>query len=101
MDCDLGVEGIEGGFNVLSEFIKGFLRVGNGGVSHFIIPCFSIRGSSSSAHFVQGCHDLCGIRGVEGGIQDKVGLHDLDPSGGIIIFAREVCREGGLQFCDV
>ena len=101
MDCDLGVEGIEGGFNVLSEFIKGFLRVGNGGVSHFIIPCFSIRGSSSSAHFVQGCHDLCGIRGVKSCIQGEVGLHGLDPLGGISVFAREVGREGGLQLCSV
>ena len=95
-----GVKGVEAGFEVLGELLKGFLRVGYRGIGlgHLVIPGFSIGGSSSSAHFVQGGHDLSGIRGVEGQVQDKVGLHGLDPLDGIIILAREIGREGGLQF---
>ena len=62
----LGVKGVECGFKVQGELIKGFLRVGNGSICHSIIPCFGIRGSSSTAHLVQGGHDLGGIGRVEG-----------------------------------
>ena len=101
MGSYFGVKGVEGRFEVQSELVKGFLRVGNGSISHLIIPSFSVGSSSSSTHLVQGGHDLGGIRGVESHIQGEVGLHGLDPSGGIIIFAREVSREGGLQFSSV
>ena len=68
---------------VQGELVEGFLGVGNGGISHFIVPSFSIGGSSSIAHFVQGGHDLGSIRRVEGRVQSEVGLHGLDPLGGI------------------
>ena len=77
MGGHLGVKGVEGGFKVQSELIKGFLGVGDGSISHLIIPYFSIRSSSSSAHLVQGGHDLGGIRGVESCVQGEVGLHGL------------------------
>ena len=96
-----GIKGVESGFEVQSEFIKGFLRVGDGSISHLVIPGFGIRSSSSSTHFFQGGHDLGGVRGVESRVQGEVGLHGLDPLGGIIIFAREVGRESGLQFSGV
>ena len=59
-----GVEGVECGLKVQGELIEGFLGVGNGSICHFIIPGFSIRGSSSTAHLVQGGHDLGSIGGV-------------------------------------
>ena len=66
MGGHLGVEGVEGGFKVQGELINGLFGVANGGVRHLIIPGFCIRGSSSTAHLVQGGHDLGGIRRVEG-----------------------------------
>ena len=66
MGSYLGVKGVEGGFEVLSELLEGLLRVGYGGISHLVIPGFSVGGSSSSTHFIQGGHDLGSIRGVEG-----------------------------------
>ena len=62
----LGIEGVEGGLKVQGELIKGLFRVGDGGVHHLIVPGFYIRGSSSTAHLVQGGHDLGSIRRVEG-----------------------------------
>ena len=62
----LGVEGVESGFKVQGELIKGLFGVGNGGVHHVIVPGFCIRSSSSIAHLVQGGHDLGSIRRVEG-----------------------------------
>ena len=64
MDSHLGVEGVERGLKVQGELVEGFLRVGDGSISHFIIPSFSIRGSSSTAHLVQGGHDFGSIGGV-------------------------------------
>ena len=90
MGSYLGVEGVEHRLKVQGELIKGFLGVGDGSVSHSIIPDFGIRGPSSIAHLVQGGHDLGGIGRVEGRVQSEVGLHVLDPLGGIIILAREV-----------
>ena len=66
MGSPLGVEGVECRLKVQGEFIKGFLRVGDGSIRHFIIPGFGIRSSPSTAHLVQGGHDLGGIGGVEG-----------------------------------
>ena len=86
----LGVEGVEHGFKVLGEFLESFLGVGNGSIRHFIVPGFGVRGSPSAAHFVQSGHDLGSIGGVEGRVQGEVGLHGLDPLGGIIIFARKI-----------
>ena len=93
----LGVKGVERGLKVQGELIKGFLGVGNGSVSHSIVPGFSIRGPSSVAHFVQGGHDLGSIGRVDGRVQSEVGLHGLDPSGGIIVLAREVGWKGSLE----
>ena len=66
MGGHLGVKGVEGGLKVLSEFVEGFLGVGDGDISHLIVPGFGIRGSSSSTHLIQGGHDFGGVRGVEG-----------------------------------
>ena len=52
MSSYLGVKRVECGLKVLSEFVEGLFRVGDGGVCHLIIPGFSIRGSSSTAHLV-------------------------------------------------
>ena len=40
------VKGVEGGFEVLGELLKGFLRVSYGGIGHLVIPGFGIGGSS-------------------------------------------------------
>ena len=93
----LGVEGVERGLKVCGEFVEGFLRVGNGSICHLIIPGLGVRGSSSTAHLVQCGHDLGSIGRIEGGVQSEVGLHGLDPSGGIIVLAREVSWEGSLE----
>ena len=66
MGSYLGVEGVEGGLKVVGELVEGFSRIGDGGIRHSIIPCFCVRGSSSTAHLVQGGHDFGGIRRVEG-----------------------------------
>ena len=66
MGSGFGVEEVEGGFKVLGELLKGFLGVGYGDIGHLVIPGFSVGGSSSTTHLIQGGHDLGGIRGVEG-----------------------------------
>ena len=93
----LGVKGVECGLKVQGELIEGFLRVGDESITHSIVPGFGIRGSSSTAHLVQGGHGFGGIRRVEGRVQSEVGLHGLDPSGGIIVLAREVSWEGSFE----
>ena len=90
MSGDLSVEGVESGLKVLGELVEGLFGVRDGAVGHFVIPGFCIGGSSSSAHLVQGSHDLGSIGGIEGGIQEKVGLHGLDPMSGVIVLPREV-----------
>ena len=65
MGSYFGVEGVEGGLEVLSELVECLFQIGNGSVSHFVIPDFSIGGSSSSIHLVQGGHDLGRVRGVK------------------------------------
>ena len=72
---------------VCNELVEGLFGVRDGVVGHLVIPGFSIGGSSSSTHLVQGSHDFSGVRGVEGGIQDKVGFHGLDPTSGIVILS--------------
>ena len=66
MGGHLGVKGVECGLKVQGELIEGFLGVGNRSICQFIVPGFSIRGSSSTAHLVQGGHDLGSVRGVQG-----------------------------------
>ena len=95
MSSDLSIEGVESGLKVRSEFVKGFLGAVDGVVGHLVIPGFCVGGSSSSAHLVQGSHDLGGVRGVEGGVQDEVGFHGLDPTSGIVILSRKVRGESG------
>ena len=50
--CGLDIEGVEGGFEVLCEFLEGFLCIGDVGICKFIVPHFGKIGSSSFAHFV-------------------------------------------------
>ena len=85
-----GVEWVECSFEVLSELFKGLLVVGDGGVDHLVIPHFSEGGSSSFTHLVEDHHDLVVIGGVKCGVEDEVGLHGLDPSGGVRGLSREV-----------
>ena len=87
---DLSIEGVESGLKVFDEFVESLFSIGDSVVGHPVIPSFCVGGSSSSAHLVQGSHDLGGVRGVEGGVQDKIGLHGLDPSSGIVVLSREV-----------
>ena len=61
---DFYVKWVECRFKVRDKLIKSFLGVGDGGISHFVIPILSVRCSSSSAHLVQRGHDLGGIGGV-------------------------------------
>ena len=79
----IGVEGVESGFEIFCEFVKGFLRGVDGGVCHFVIPHFSEGGAPSFTHFVESGHDLVIVKGVEGGVDSKVGFDGLDPSGGV------------------
>ena len=90
MSSDLSVEGVKSGLEVRSEFVEGLLGVRDGAIGHFVIPGFCIGGSSSSTHLVQSSRDLGGVRGIEGDVQDKVGLHGLDPMSGIVVLPREV-----------
>ena len=101
MSGDLGVEGVKGGLEVCDELVKSLFGIGDGVVGHLIIPGLCIGGSSSSAHFVQGGHDLGHVRGVEGGVQDKVGFHGFDPASGIVILPRKVHGKSSLQLCGV
>ena len=75
-----GVKGKESGFKVGGELIKSFLGVSNRVVRHFVIPHLGKRDSASLAHFVKRGHDLVCVRGVNRGVDGKVGLHGLDPS---------------------
>ena len=52
MGSDLGVEGVESGFEILGELVKCFLRGRNGSIGHPVIPGFSIKGFPSIAHLV-------------------------------------------------
>ena len=65
---DLSVEQIEGGFEVVDELVERLFGVGDVGIGHPVIPSFCVRGTSSSAHLVQGGHDLGGVRGIQGGV---------------------------------
>ena len=87
MGGNLSVKGVKGGLKVCNELVESLFAVGDGVVGHLIVPGFCVGGSSSSAHFVQGSHDFGGVRGVNGGIQGKVGLHSLDPMGGIVVLS--------------
>ena len=77
------VKWVEHSLEVLSEILKGLLVVRDGGVSHLVVPHFSEGGSSSFTHLVEGRHDLVIVGGIKCGVEDEVGLHGLDPLGGI------------------
>ena len=66
MGSSFGVEGVEGGFEVLGKLFKGLLRVGDGSVHHLVVPSFSVGGSSSVAPLVQSGHGFGSIGGVKG-----------------------------------
>ena len=83
-------------FEVVDELVERLFGVGDVGVSHPVVPCFCIGGSSSSTHLVQGGHDLGSVGGIQGGVQGKVGLHGLDPSSGVVFLPGKVRGEGGL-----
>ena len=85
-----GTEWVERSLKVFSKLLKGLLVVRDGGVDHLVVPHFSEGGSSSFTHLVEGHHDLVVIGGVKCGVEDKVGLHGLDPLGGVRGFSREV-----------
>ena len=76
----LGIIGEESGLKVGGEFVECLFRVGDGSVHHPVISHFRERDSSSLAHLVKHGHDLVGVRGVNCGVDGKVGLHGLDPS---------------------
>ena len=101
MSGDLSVEGVKGGLKVCDELVESLFGIGDGVVSHLIILGLCVGGSTSSAHLVQGGHDLGRVRGVEGGIQGKVGIHGFDPTSGIVILSRKVCGKSSLQLCGV
>ena len=88
------VEGIEGGFEVFSKFIKGLFFGIDGSVGHSIIPHLGEINASALTHLVQGSHDFDLVSGVEFGVDSKVGPHGLDPAYGIHGITREVSREG-------
>ena len=52
MGCGFGVEGVEGGLEVLCELLKGFLSVGDIGICKLIVPYLGEIGSLPFAHFV-------------------------------------------------
>ena len=76
----LGIVGEESGLKVGGEFVKGFLRVGNGSIRHPVIPHFREGDSLSLAHLVKRGHDLVGVRGVNRGVDGEVGFHGLNSS---------------------
>ena len=83
MGSGFGIEWVEHSLEVLSELLEGLLVVRDGGVGHLVIPHFSEGGSSSFTHLVEGRHDLVVVGSIKYGVEDKVGFHGLDPSGGI------------------
>ena len=78
-----GIEWVERSLKVFSKLFKGLLVVRDGGVDHLVVPHFNEGGSSFFTHLVEGHHDLIVIGGVKCGVEDEVGLHGLDPLGGI------------------
>ena len=46
------VKGVEGGFKVVSKFIKGLFFGVNGGIGHFVIPHFGEVDASTLTHLV-------------------------------------------------
>ena len=87
------IEGVEGGFKVFSEFIKGLFFGIDGGIGHSIIPHLGEVNTSTLTHLVQGSHDFDLIGRVEFGVDDEVGPHGLDPAYGICGITRKVSRE--------
>ena len=88
------VEGVESGFKVFSEFIKGLFFGIDGSIEHSIIPHLGEIDASTLTHLVQGSHDFDLISGVEFGVDSEVGPHGLDPAYGVCGITREVSGEG-------
>ena len=82
-DSGSGIEWVECSLKVFSKLLEGLLVVRDGGVDHLVVPHFSKGGSSSFTHLVEGRHDLVIVGGIKCGVEDEVGLHGLDPLGGI------------------
>ena len=70
---------VKGGLKVFGEFVEGFVRGFDGGVSHFVIPHFSKGGASSFTHLVKDHYNFVVVSRVECRIDGKVGLHGFDP----------------------
>ena len=68
---------------IVRKLFESFLVIGSGGISHLVIPHLSKEGSTTFIHLVKHNHDLVVVRGIEHAVESKVGLHGLDPSGGI------------------
>ena len=68
MSSDLSVEGVKDGLKVFDKLVESLFGIRDSVVSHLVIPGFSVGGSSSSTHLVQGSHDFSGVRRVEGGV---------------------------------
>ena len=88
------VEGVEGGFEVFSEFIEGLFIGVNGGVGHPVVPHFGEVNASTLTHLVQGSHDVNLVGGVKFGVDGEVGPYGLDPVYGVCGITREVSGEG-------
>ena len=71
MSSDLSVEGVKSRLKVFDELVESPFGIGDRVVGHLVIPGFSVGSSFSSAHLVQGSHDLSGVRGVKGGFRVK------------------------------
>ena len=94
------VEGVEGGFEVFSEFIEGLFFGINGGVGHHVIPHFREVDASTLTQLVQGSHDFNLVGGVKFGVDGEVGPHGLDPVYGVCRITREVSGEGHFKLRD-
>ena len=94
MRSGFDVEGVESGFEVFGEFIKGLFFGINGSIGHSIIPHLGEIDASTLTHLVQGSHDFDLVSGVESGVNSEVGPHGLDPAYGVCGITREVSREG-------
>ena len=92
------VEGVEGGFKVFSEFIKGLFFGINGGIRHLVIPHFREVNASTLTHLIQGSHDLDLISGVKFRVDGKVCPHGLDPAYRVCRITRVISRESCFKF---
>ena len=64
MGGDFGVEGIECHLKVVRKLLESLLVIGNGGVSHFVIPHFGEGGPMTFTHLIECDHDFVIVRGI-------------------------------------